>query len=444
VIAFATPAWLAALAALAVPLAIHLWSHRARRPIRVGSLRLLSGVPPAAARALQLRDPWLLALRLAMLAALALSLADPYWAPRAPRPVTWALLSEEALNNRELIDSLRDAGAELRLLEAGITLLSDGSGQVADGSAQSAPGPLPSAICHPRSVCHLPHYWSLLSEADRLAPPGTRFVVAAPLVADRFRGTRPAIAAAVTWRDVRVDGPPVLPPAAAPPRRVVILADAWRRDDARYLEAAIRAAAQATDIPARVGRGSPADAAALTPEADWIVWLASDEAPRAVRERVRAGAVLFTLVGRDTLATRPTVVRFAAADAGTPLSRRAPFDGRGTAVWSDAAGIPLLTVERDERGFAYRLYARITPDLALAPGFAEAVTALWTGPAPREVAGAPRIAIAQALPARASAPARRAGRPAGALPLAVPLWVLAALALALDRGLAWRRGRRAS
>jgi hypothetical protein len=437
VIAFATPAWLAALAALAVPLAIHLWSHRARRPIRVGSIRLLSGVPPAAARALRLRDPWLLALRLAMLAALALSLADPYWTPRAPRPVTWALLSEEALNDRELIDSLRNARVELRLLETGIPPLNDGRRQMADGSDSDGGCGLPTAICH------LPHYWSLLSEADRLAPPGTRFVVAAPLVADRFRGTRPAIAAAVTWRDVRIDRPSVLPPAAAPPRRVVILADAARRDDARYLEAAIRAAAQATDIPARVTRGSPADAASLTPEADWIVWLASDDAPPAARERVRAGAVLFTLAGRDTLATRPTVVRFAAADAGTTLTRRAPFDGRGAAVWSDAAGIPLLTVERDGRGFAYRLYARITPDLALAPGFAEAVTALWTGPGPRGVAGAPRIAIAQALPARASAPARRAGRPAGAVPLAVPLWALAALALALDRGLAWRRGRRA-
>jgi hypothetical protein len=188
VIAFASPAWLAALAALAVPLAIHLWSHRARRPIRVGSLRLLSGIPPAAARAVRLREPWLLALRLAMLAALALSLADPYWAPRAPRSVTWALLSEEALTDRALIDSLRDAGAELRL-RIRIPLLNDGR---ADGRWRD---PVAAA----NTYCHLPHYWSLLSEADRLAPPGARFVSCSARRGS-FRGTRPAIAAAVTWR----------------------------------------------------------------------------------------------------------------------------------------------------------------------------------------------------------------------------------------------------
>jgi hypothetical protein len=127
-IAFAAPAWLAALAALAVPLAIHLWSHRARRPVRVGSIRLLSGMPPAAARALRLRDPWLLALRLGLLAALVLSLAGPSWIPRDARPATWALLSTDALGDPTLVDSLRHTGAELRLLDDGSRLVADGGG----------------------------------------------------------------------------------------------------------------------------------------------------------------------------------------------------------------------------------------------------------------------------------------------------------------------------
>jgi hypothetical protein len=384
VIAFAAPVWLAALGALALPLAIHLWSHRARRPIRVGSIRLLSGMAPATRHAVRLRDPWLLALRLAMLAALALSLADPYWAPRSPRARTWALLSTEALADRTLIDSLRDTGAELRLLE-------DGSGQMADGSSRPASEPLPSAISH------LPNYWSLLAEADRMAPAGTRFLVAAPLVADRFRGLRPAISAPVTWREVGADVPRGAPPAAAPPRRVAILADAAHRDDARYLEAAIRAAAQTTGLPADVTRGSPADAAALAPEADWIVWPATAGASPAA-----AGLV-------------------------------AP-------VWSDPHGAPRLSVARDGRTLVFRLHARITPEWALAPEFIEAVAALWAEPVARAAVAAPRITPAQATPATVAALPRRAA-PAGAVPLAVPLWVLAALALAVDRGLALRRRR---
>ena len=385
-IAFAAPAWLAALGALAVPLVIHLWSHRARRPIRVGSIRLLSGMPPAARRAVRLRDPWLLALRLAVLAALVLSLADPYWVPRSPRPGTWALLTTEALADRPLIDSLRDAGAELRLLE-------DGSGQMADGGSRPASGSLPSAIGH------LPNYWSLLAEADRMASPGTRFLVAAPLVADRFRGPRPAISAPVTWREVGADAPRGAPPAAAPPRRVVILADAAHRDDARYLEAAIRAAAQTTGLAADVSRGSPADAGVLAPRADWIVWLAAAEASRAA-----AGLV-------------------------------AP-------VWSDPNGAPVLSVARDGRAIVFRLHARITPEWALAPEFIEAVAVLWAAPVPGPSAVAPRITPAQATPATAATLPRRT-TPAGAVPLAVPLWALAALALAIDRWLALRR-RRAS
>ena len=383
-IAFAAPVWLAALGALAVPLAIHLWSHRARRPIRVGSIRLLLGMPPAARRAVRLRDPWLLALRLTLLAALALSLADPYWAPRGQRTGTWALLSTEALADRTLIDSLRDAGADLRLLE-------DGGRQMADGSTRPASEPLPSAISH------LPNYWSLLAEADRLAPPGTRFLVAAPLVSDRFRGARPALRALVTWREVRADAPRAAAPAAAPPRRVVILADASHRDDARYFAAAIQAAARTTGPPADVTRGSPADAGALAPQADWIVWLAAP-------------------------GTAP-------APSGAP----AP-------VWSDANGALLLSVARDGQALVFQLLTRITPEWALAPEFVEAVAALWVGPVPQAAAVAPRITATQATPARAAAPPRR-GAPAGAVSLAGPLWALAALALALDRAVALRRAR---
>ncbi|HEY6222774.1 MAG TPA: BatA domain-containing protein, partial [Gemmatimonadales bacterium] len=68
-----TPLWLAALAALAVPIALHLWSRRSGRAVRVGSIRLLGGAPPAMARRPRLHDPWLLALRCALLAALVLA-----------------------------------------------------------------------------------------------------------------------------------------------------------------------------------------------------------------------------------------------------------------------------------------------------------------------------------------------------------------------------------
>jgi hypothetical protein len=99
-------------------------------------------------------------------------------------------------------------------------------------------------------------------------------------------------------------------------------------------------------------------------------------------------------------------------------------------------------VARDGRALAFRLHGHIAPEWALAPEFIAAVAALWVGPVPGPSGVARRITPAQATPAAAAAPARR-GTPPGAVALAVPLWVLAALALAVDRWLALRR-RRAS
>jgi hypothetical protein len=245
-----------------------------------------------------------------------------------------------------------------------------------------------------------PNYWSLLAEADRMAPAGTRFVVAAPLTAARFRGPRPAISAPVTWREVGAAAARGAPPAARPPRRVVILADAAHRDDARYFEAAIQAAAQTTGLAADVTRGSPPGATTLAAETDWVLWLGNAGAAPAV-------------------------------------------SGPVVPVWSDASGAPLLSVARDGRALVFRLHARISAERALAPEFIEAVAALWVGPVPEPAATAPRITPAQATPAAVAAPPRRA-TPVGAVPLAVPLWVLAALALAVDRWLALRRGQAAA
>ncbi len=433
---FLAPAWLAALGALAVPLAIHLWSHRPRRPILVGSIRLLAAAPPATTRSLRLRDPWLLLLRLTVLSALVLSLAGPYWVPAGAAAGTWALLSTEALADRALIDSLRGAGAELRLLEAGIPALSPQT----DGRTGVHGSPPPPD----RQSARPPHSWSLLAAADRIAPPGTRFIVAAPLLAERFRGARPAIGAAVTWREVPASDQTGRRSSGSAARRVAILRDVALRDDARYIEAAIRAAAATTGLPADVRRGEPTAAPALVASADWIVWLVDGDPSPVVAARNAAGAVLLTPAGRDPSVGPHTTATLAVAAPRPAIERRTRFDGVGAPVWTDAGGEPLLSVVRAERGLAYRLYTRVHPsagDLALSPAFAQAMAALWV-----ETAGAAapradtRIALAQALPRSGDATARRSV-PAGARRLAIPLWFVAALAFAFERWLAWRRQR---
>jgi hypothetical protein len=217
---------------------------------------------------------------------------------------------------------------------------------------------------------------------------------------------------------------------------VAIVADATHAEDARYVEAALRAAAEVTGLEADLVRlaewseltGDTGDAA------EWIVLLQRASPPPAVLDRVRAGAVLFTAT---SLTESYTLTRFASAT----VHRDAACGGDGAPVWNDDAGVPLLTVSALGRGRWYRFCSRWHPsggDLVLHAEFPEALAVLWadTRDLPLRPAPVP-VSPAQAQPARAGS--RRAAVPAGAWDLTLPLWALAAALFALERALARRR-----
>ncbi|HEU4700823.1 MAG TPA: BatA domain-containing protein, partial [Gemmatimonadales bacterium] len=322
-VAFVAPAWLAALAALAVPLALHLWARRPGRVVRVGSLRGLEAAP-ARARALRLTDPWLLLLRLLLLAALVLALAGPYRAGAGRgRPVTWALVDPALPGDptaraalAPLLDSLRRTGTPLRLLAPGLPAL-DATDTTATPAAADA--------------------WAVLREADAQLAPGSRIVVLAPDGFTRVSGERPRLRAAVEWRalpgraagrstDAAADRRDTLPLGA------LLVADAAHAEDARYVGAALRAAAGVSGRAIAVTTAAPDDPAATgaaARPAEWIVWLAARPVPPALRARVRAGARLLTTgdTGLDSTSAGALVPWPGAADA-PPLEERVAGAGR--------------------------------------------------------------------------------------------------------------------
>ncbi len=177
---FASPLWLAALAALGIPLALHLWSRRPRQVIRVGTLRHLGEVPPARARSTRLSEPLLLLLRLLILAAIVFALAGP----RVPgatlgRPARLLLL-DPALYADPLLDSLNASRATVRLISPG---LPERRLPLAPGDTAAPPLPL----------------WDALRQADRLvADGGTLEVYARPRLA-RLGAVRPSLRSSVRW-----------------------------------------------------------------------------------------------------------------------------------------------------------------------------------------------------------------------------------------------------
>ncbi len=186
---FVSPLWWWALAALAVPLIIHLFSRGRRQQVRVGSVRHLSGSESRALRRLR-PTGWLqLLLRVLLLAALAAALAGPRWQARerADEGSTWVLIDPELVAAGDLRPMGTVLGSRLEKAVA-----------EAESVRLLAPGLPAAGEALPLAPQRL-DAWSLLREADLLAPTGTRFSVFTFDRSELLRGRRPRLARPVVW-----------------------------------------------------------------------------------------------------------------------------------------------------------------------------------------------------------------------------------------------------
>jgi len=408
------PLGLLALAALLVPILIHL----IRRPVpvvRLGSLRFLTE-SHRRLKSVRWRDILLLVLRLGLLAALALLLAAPRWEPRAPKPVHWLLavpgasLDEAARTEWE---RLRAEGFEARLLAAGFPRI-----DTLDVEMEPT----------------VPDAWSLLREAGLRLSPGSRIVVFGPPRLAFFRGSRPALAGVeVRWRTTdgaslrtAIDSSQSLPPA-----RIAVRAAADRAEDARHVRAVVMALSAA-------GR----NVMLTEEEPDWIFQLGAVTLPDAWQARVEQGANLVT----DAAAGRETVRFFEAGGSSIRLRRRAAAPASSAApVLVDSMGEPLLTVERTGAGRHWRFASRFHPEWNDWP-LGTAFPAWWADQFQPEPASPDDrlLATAQTEPQTVEAGSVEAQSRMPSLAstdLRALCWILAASLFVLERALTYR-GRR--
>ena len=103
---FAHPAYLWGIAALALPIIVHLFNQRRPRPLAFGAIEFVLRSQRQKARRLRLRQMVLLALRCLLIAAIALALARPSLAPRGAQtaqavgPQATALVLDASLSMR--------------------------------------------------------------------------------------------------------------------------------------------------------------------------------------------------------------------------------------------------------------------------------------------------------------------------------------------------------
>lgn len=304
------PGALAALAAILIPLVIHIARRTEERPIEFAALRWLRQKPRPKSR-LQFDERLLLGSRLLLLTLLALWLATPVLFGAA-------------------------GTAPYVAVAPGVDV--SGTGQVADEAVADYRhahwlAPDFPALTEAGPVGAVP-LASLLRQLDADLPADTPLVVVVPEVMDGADAERPRLSRRVEWRVV----PGAAPVVAAEPVPVPGLSirhDADQAGGLRYL----RAAALAWQP---VGREADLDVddldTALPPVTRRLIWLGSGTLPTALLRWVESGGT--ALVGSRALF---------------------PEDVDRVVVWRDALGRPLVEAAPMGTGHLMQFSRRLAP-----------------------------------------------------------------------------------
>ncbi len=425
---FTYPSALFALLGLLVPLAIHLWNRRPGREVAVGSLRWLAAGANRRLRNLRLEQVWLLLLRAALLAALAVALAGPQWRQPQPAGRGQVLISRELADGSSLaavrptLDSLRRRGYALRWLAAGLPALTSAEWRA---DSLGRPNRAGKALRDNR-------YWARAQQAADSFP-GQPLYVVTPATLRAFGGPHPTLPTGLTWLAIptrtasnwlqaaaastdslrllvgRSDaqettyrlartarpqpggtvtvaglpplryelaaGQPRLRPlpadstraqAAVPvrtgPVRVVVYAPTDAAQEARYLRAALQAAA--VGLPATLALTTTATEPAPTSSPDWLFWLGSKPLPAGWRAQVPRGLRVWQVApGAGQPDTATLAIAETAGEAPIRLLRRGHLDlpaGRFPR-WTDGRGRAVLAEARQGQGTIYQLATHLSP-----------------------------------------------------------------------------------
>lgn len=178
---FLNPLFLWTLLGLSIPVAIHFWSKKKVKTIKIGSTQLLRELHPKQTRSIRLNHWFLLLLRMIIITLIALILAVPSIAfLKTERSITY--LVEPSLLGMEKVHSILDtiADSQLRLLEPGFPLLGDHHAK--------------------RDRSFAPDYWQLSQQMATLE--ADSIIVLTKGLMTGFKGMRPSLDLPVHWLQI--------------------------------------------------------------------------------------------------------------------------------------------------------------------------------------------------------------------------------------------------
>ncbi len=178
------PTWLFAIAALSIPVIIHLWNIRPGKTLKVGSIAFIEASSRKSSRSFNFLDVLLLILRCLLLLILAVLLAQPFWNElvKPGKIKGWVLIPKQNIHQvytqfKPGVDSLSKAGYELHYFNTGFSKIDTTTFKTAPDSGKA---PVKT--------------WVLLQQLAGQVPAALPIYVFAPGTINNLGGTRPQVA----------------------------------------------------------------------------------------------------------------------------------------------------------------------------------------------------------------------------------------------------------
>ena len=177
---FLNPTYLWALLGLLIPIAIHLWSKKEGKTIKVGSIELLRESESKQTSSIQPNELWLLLLRMLVISLVTLVLAEPQLKLKSKNTAITYVIEPSLLKHEKassIINSIVDVTGDIRLLKHGFSEI--------------------DAIDLENLTSETPNYWQLAKEMQNIATDS--IVVFTKALASGFKGMRPSIHKNIEW-----------------------------------------------------------------------------------------------------------------------------------------------------------------------------------------------------------------------------------------------------
>lgn len=176
---FAHPSYLWALLGLLVPIAIHLWSKKEAKTIKIGSVQLLSESKSKQSSSIQLNEWWLLLLRIGIISLLVVLLAKPQWYSNVSNKTLTYIVEPELAQHLSFTSRFNelDESQKIRLFKNGLPLIKNEEQTINEHDVQD--------------------YWALASEMDGLHTDS--IVVFTTGLTSGLKGARPETKHHINW-----------------------------------------------------------------------------------------------------------------------------------------------------------------------------------------------------------------------------------------------------